>query len=105
MSNYLESLFNEILLEIFERLDGASFCRSFINLNLRFNLLLFQLHIKRIDIRSITKTEFDLLCKRIQPAQVIESIRNSRTDRRLSFVIFAMLDINGKNFLKIIFQN
>jgi hypothetical protein len=61
---YLEFLANELLLDLFEYLDGIYLLRAFNGLNSRFNYLLF-VHFRsyHFDFRSITKYDFDIICK------------------------------------------
>src|SRR5437868_6499622 len=62
---HLESLANELLLELFEFLDGVDLFRAFYGLNSRFNKLLL-LHNKNFDFNfeRIPKEDFDIICQR-----------------------------------------
>ncbi|CAF2718728.1 unnamed protein product [Rotaria sp. Silwood2] len=64
-----KSLANELLLYLFEFLDGIPLLRIFHGLNSRFNHLLF-IHFRayRFDFRSISKYEFDIICRNYLPS-------------------------------------
>jgi hypothetical protein len=64
----LESLANELLLEIFEFFDGIHLFRTFHNLNSRFNTLLF-VHFRKydFDFRNVSTDDFDQLCQQYLP--------------------------------------
>ena len=65
----LESLPNELLLSIFRRLSTAHLFRAFKGLNSRFDALL-SVHFEsvgRIDFRSMSKTNFNILCQDYLP--------------------------------------
>ncbi|CAF1017227.1 unnamed protein product [Rotaria sp. Silwood1] len=64
----LESLANEILLDLFEFINGVQLFRAFFDLNSRFNQLLI-VHFQRynIDFRSISKPYFNIMCKQHLP--------------------------------------
>ena len=64
----VESLANELLLDLFEYLDGFSLLSAFRGLNARFDHLLFH-HFRayRFDFRSIPKDAFDALWHRYLP--------------------------------------
>ncbi|CAF1356910.1 unnamed protein product [Adineta ricciae] len=64
----LESLANELLLDLFDYFNSIELFRSFSELNIRFNNLLFQ-HYRshHIDLRSITKQDFDEICRKYLP--------------------------------------
>lgn len=64
----LESLANELLLDLFEYINGVDLLISFSQLNYRFNQLLsqhFQLY--NIDFRSISKNNFNIVCQKYLP--------------------------------------
>ena len=64
----LESLPNEILLDIFECLDGFDLLHGFSCLNSRFNLLLYkQFHGYNFNFQSISKRKFDIICQQYLP--------------------------------------
>jgi hypothetical protein len=59
----LESLANELLLDLFEYLDTVHLFRAFHGLNSRFDSLLFDLfQAYRLDLRFASKHDFDILC-------------------------------------------
>ncbi|CAF1548940.1 unnamed protein product, partial [Adineta steineri] len=60
----LETLANELLLDIFEYLPTVYLLRTFHNLNTRFNNLIFE-HFRnyRLDFREATKQDFDIICQ------------------------------------------
>ncbi|CAF1448516.1 unnamed protein product [Rotaria sordida] len=64
----LESLANEILLDLFEFINGVHLLRAFFDLNSRFNQLLV-VHFQRydMDFRSISKQYFNIICKQHLP--------------------------------------
>ncbi|CAF4467528.1 unnamed protein product, partial [Rotaria sp. Silwood2] len=64
----LESLANEVLLDLFEFINGVHLLRAFFDLNSRFNKLLV-VHFQRydIDFRSISKQYFNTICKKHLP--------------------------------------
>ncbi|CAF1357311.1 unnamed protein product [Adineta ricciae] len=64
----LESLANELLLDLFDYFNIIELFRSFSGLNIRFNNLLFK-HYRshHIDLRSITKQNFDEICRKYLP--------------------------------------
>ncbi|CAF5224108.1 unnamed protein product, partial [Rotaria magnacalcarata] len=62
MTMKLESLSNEVLLDLFELLDGVNLLRDFSGLNTRFNSLLYtDVRSHRVDLRSISKEDFNIL--------------------------------------------
>ncbi|CAF5155701.1 unnamed protein product, partial [Rotaria magnacalcarata] len=63
MSNTtLESLSNELLLDLFELFDVVNLLRAFSGLNTRFNSLLYtDVRSYRVDLRSISKEDFTIL--------------------------------------------
>jgi hypothetical protein len=64
-----ESLPNQLLFELFEYFPLTDLFRAFIGLNNRFNNLLFeQIHKYRVDIRSISKQDFDFVCECYLPS-------------------------------------
>jgi hypothetical protein len=67
----LESLANELLLELFEFLDDVHLIRAFYGLNSRFDSLIFSQH-KRLDFdfRHVAKDDFDLICQHYLPSTV-----------------------------------
>ena len=79
----LECLPNELLLKIFGYFKSIELLPSFHPLNLRFNQLLF-LHFQTcpLDLRSISKTNFDRLCRFHLPSFIdhITSIHLSNED-------------------------
>ncbi len=80
----LESLANELLLDLFEFLNDAHLLRAFHNLNLRFNNLLFDYFRTsgRLDFRSITKHDFNIVFEQYVPLIVdrITALRLSNDD-------------------------
>ncbi|CAF3874115.1 unnamed protein product [Rotaria sp. Silwood1] len=78
---YLESLANELLLYLFEYLDGIHLLRTFYNLNSRFNhLLLNHFRAYRFDFRSISKYEFDIICRNYLPSIIDQIISLTISD-------------------------
>lgn len=66
-----ESLPNEVLHELFEYFDFLEIIHAFQDLNSRFNRLLFiYFSSYRLDFRSTSKSNFDLICKQYLPAAV-----------------------------------
>ncbi|CAF3669852.1 unnamed protein product, partial [Rotaria socialis] len=66
---HLESLANELLLYLFKFFDGIQLLRAFHDLNSRFNHLLDNHYrVYRIDLRSISKYQFDNLCQYCLPS-------------------------------------
>lgn len=64
----LESLPNEILLELFGFFHAVDLLCTFCGLNSRFNtLLLAHFHHFHLDFRSISKKNFDLVCRQYLP--------------------------------------
>ncbi|CAF4799796.1 unnamed protein product [Rotaria sp. Silwood1] len=64
----LESLANELLLDLFEFFDTANLLQAFYGLNSRFNELLyshFQVH--QLDLKSVSKETFDIISKKFLP--------------------------------------
>ena len=63
-----ERLPNELLLSIFDYLNGFDLLRSFIDLNARFHALLFQQHVSYcFDLKRVRKHQFDLVCQQYLP--------------------------------------
>ncbi|CAF2973343.1 unnamed protein product [Rotaria socialis] len=58
----LESLSNDLLLDLFELLDVVNLLRAFSGLNARFNSLLYDVRSYRVDLRSISKEDFNIFC-------------------------------------------
>ncbi|CAF3778536.1 unnamed protein product [Rotaria sp. Silwood1] len=64
----LEYLANEVLHDLFEYFDPIELIHAFEGLNTRFNRLLFiYFRSYRLDFRSISKSNFDLICKQYLP--------------------------------------
>ncbi|CAF1394779.1 unnamed protein product [Adineta ricciae] len=64
----LESLANELLLDLFEYFDGIHLLNGFYDLNHRFNqLLLHHFHNYSFDFRSVSKRHFNLACREYLP--------------------------------------
>ncbi|CAF4168877.1 unnamed protein product [Rotaria sp. Silwood2] len=64
----LEYLPNELLHDLFEYFDPIELIHTFEDLNTRFNRLLFIcFRSYRLDFRSISKSNFDLICKQYLP--------------------------------------
>ncbi|CAF2933159.1 unnamed protein product [Rotaria sp. Silwood2] len=79
----LESLPDELLLELFKYVDIRDLFRIFDDLNSRFKRLLFDKYQSyHIDFQSISKTDFDLFCKKylLLIAQQINSFCFSDND-------------------------
>ncbi|CAF1032880.1 unnamed protein product [Adineta steineri] len=65
----LESLANELLLDLFEFLSTVHVFHAFFGLNTRFDtLLLNRFSAYRLDFRSISKTDFDAICRNHLPS-------------------------------------
>ena len=59
-----ELLANELLLDIFEYLPAIQLLRAFHRLNIRFDNLIFTHFRKyRLDFRSASKEDFDIICQ------------------------------------------
>jgi hypothetical protein len=78
MVSSLESFSVELLFEIFEYLSPYDLFRSFINLNDRFNTILYSYPL-HLNCQSISRLEFDYICSHIQPKQVISLILSDET--------------------------
>ncbi|CAF3884872.1 unnamed protein product [Rotaria sp. Silwood1] len=64
----LEFLPNEVLLDLFEYLNGIDLLRAFYGHNSHFNLLLYkQFQSYRFDLVSYSKHQFDIICKQHLP--------------------------------------
>jgi hypothetical protein len=64
----LELLPNEILLDVFDYLNGIDLLRVFYGLNSRFNFLLCnQFRSYRFPFNSISKRNFDIICQQHLP--------------------------------------
>jgi len=65
----LESLCNELLIDLFELLNAVDLLRAFHGLNTRFNSLLFK-HFRtyRVDFRSISKDDFNIFYQTYLPS-------------------------------------
>ncbi|CAF0943501.1 unnamed protein product [Adineta steineri] len=63
----LESLSNELFIELFELFDAVDLFRAFYGLNTRFNSLLIHLRGYRVDFRSIFKEDFNHFCRTYLP--------------------------------------
>ncbi|CAF1087782.1 unnamed protein product [Rotaria sordida] len=70
MISSLESFSTELLFDIFEYLSPYDLFRSFINLNDRFNTIVYSYPL-HLNFRSISRLEFDYICCYLQPKQVI----------------------------------
>ncbi|UJR32829.1 hypothetical protein I4U23_020291 [Adineta vaga] len=72
----LEILPNELFFHFFSFIDVVHLFRAFFGLNNRFNYLLFNhLQTHQLNLRRISKHDFDLMCKQYFPA-MIYSIRS-----------------------------
>ena len=68
MPTQLESLANEILLDLFELIPPLDLFRVFYSLNTRLNILiLFHSQNYRIDFRSISNEDFNIICRDYLP--------------------------------------
>ncbi|CAF3349212.1 unnamed protein product [Rotaria socialis] len=67
----LESLANELLLDLFEFFTTAHLLQAFVGLNSRFNELLYH-HIRThpLDLRSLSKQNFDIISKQYLPLTI-----------------------------------
>jgi len=65
----LESLSNELFIDLFELLNAVDLLRAFHGLNTRFDSLLFK-HFRtyRVDFRSISKEDFNILYRAYLPS-------------------------------------
>jgi hypothetical protein len=70
MVSFLEVLPTEIVFEIFDYLTIFDILYAFINLNKRINDMIASYPIE-LDFQRITRLKFDLICRYIQPEQVI----------------------------------
>jgi hypothetical protein len=71
----LESLANELLLDLFEYLPAVQLLRAFHGLNARFdNLILIHFRTYRLDFRAASKEDFDIVCQVNLPLIVDQSI-------------------------------
>ena len=70
-----ERLPNELLLSIFDYLNGFDLLRSFIDLNAHFHALLFQQHVSYcFDLKRVRKHQFDLVCQQYLPCVGTQTI-------------------------------
>ncbi|CAF1402001.1 unnamed protein product, partial [Adineta ricciae] len=79
----METLANELLLDLFEYFNGIDLLRGFLGLNSRFDSLLSVHFYKyRFDLRSISKHDFDFLCHHYLPSLIhrITSLKLSNDD-------------------------
>ncbi|CAF4955235.1 unnamed protein product [Rotaria sp. Silwood1] len=67
----LESLANELILELFEFFNAIQLLRAFHGLNFRFDTLL-DVHFRdySLDFRSVSKRDFDLFCQQQLPSLI-----------------------------------
>ncbi|CAF0789563.1 unnamed protein product [Rotaria sordida] len=71
----LEQLPNELLLELFEYMNSVHLLRAFSHLNFRFdNLLLVHFQTHGLDFRSISKDDFDIICRLNLPTMIEQII-------------------------------
>ena len=67
----LESLANELLLDFFEHISAVQLLRASHGLNSRFDKLLFiYFRAYHLDFRSVSKRDFDLMCRQHLPSIV-----------------------------------
>lgn len=67
----LESLANELLLDFFEYFNAVQLLRAFYGLNSRFDKLLsVYFRAYHLDFRSVSKRDFDLMCRQYLPSMV-----------------------------------
>jgi hypothetical protein len=60
----LESLLNELLLDLFKLLNTVSLIRAFFGVNSRFNQLIYvHLQVSQLNFQSISKNDFDVICQ------------------------------------------
>jgi hypothetical protein len=65
---HFECLANELILDLFEFLDTNHLLQAFFGLNTRFNqLLLTKFRSYRLDFRSISKHDFEIVCQQYLP--------------------------------------
>ncbi len=77
----LESFSNEILLDLFEYLTITQLLRVFYGLNCRFNNLLFKhLQTHDLDFRSVSKDDFDTICRQFLSSNVDKIFSLSLSD-------------------------
>ncbi|CAF4755625.1 unnamed protein product [Rotaria sp. Silwood1] len=102
----LESLSNELLIELFELLNGIDVLRSFRGLNTRFNsLLLIYFRTYRVDLRSISKENFTLFCQTYLPLIINQIIHlrlsdDDDTPRQYFHLLSAGFKLNQFNRLR-----
>ena len=70
MTFSLEFLSTELLFEVFEYLLPVDLFRSFSHLNGRFDAIV-RSYPFRLNCRSLSRSNFDFICRHIQPSQVI----------------------------------
>jgi hypothetical protein len=79
----LESLANELLLDLFEHLSSVHILQAFYDLNTRFNnLIFFHFQTHSLNFQSTSKYDFDLVCQKYLPSITDEilSLRLSGDD-------------------------
>jgi hypothetical protein len=92
----LELLPNEILLNLFNCLNGIDLLHAFYDLNSRFNLLLYkQFRAYRFDFSCFSKRQFDMICQQHLP---------SITDRVLTLTLSDNEDTPGQINLFLSYQ-
>ena len=85
-----ERLPNELLLSIFDYLNGFDLLRIFIDLNARFHALLFQQHVSYcFDLKRVRKHQFDLVCQ-----QYLPRVRTQTIALKLDESIFTVGAVN-----------
>jgi hypothetical protein len=71
MKMKLESLPNELLLDLFAFFNGVDLLRTFYRLNTRFDqIVLTHIRISSLDFHSVSKTDFDIICQQHLPSIV-----------------------------------
>ncbi len=104
MARYMkfEFLANELLLDIFEYLPSVHLLRSFYNLNLRFNNLLF-VHFRSfsLDFRSVSQYDFNLICREYLPSitdHIISLCLSNNDDTPQQIELFLEHNLNIRQF-------
>ncbi|CAF4281581.1 unnamed protein product, partial [Rotaria sordida] len=77
-----ESLANELILDLFEYLSFCDLIHGFNSLNYRIDNILFDyFHIHGVDLRSISKREFNIICGHLSSiSNKINSLSLSEND-------------------------
>ena len=107
MSNIrLENLPTEIIYMIFDYLSPHHILHAFLNINSLFNGMLSNYHNYKLNFKSISRAQFDLVYHHINPNQVVSLTLSDLEDTpdlsALFFRSFRLADFNRLRMLKLI---